>query len=66
MNELTFSLKDNSGRTDELNETISITFSVPEGMSIWILHRYCKQFAAAMGYAEASIEEYFGETCWDD
>lgn len=65
MNELTFSLKDNSGRVDELNETISVTFTVPDDMSIWTFHRYCKQFAAAMGYAEKSIEKYFGETCWD-
>ena len=66
MNELTFSLKDNSDRNDELNETISVTFTVPEGMSIMTLHRYCKQFAAAMGYTEESIEECFGKTCWDD
>ena len=29
-------------------------------------HRMCKAFAAAVGYAEASIEKYFGPSCWED
>ncbi len=30
------------------------------------LHRNLKSFARALGYAEQTVEEYFGEDYWND
>lgn len=66
MNELVFSLHDNSGDESELNQTTTVVFNVPEGMHINTLHRLCKSFALALGYTEQTVENCFGETMWED
>lgn len=50
--------------TDEGNITTNISFTVPPGANIATFHEMCRKFAAAVGYAEKSITEYFGE--WND
>lgn len=47
-------------------ESTSVTFTMPEDYTIYTLHRLCKRFAAALGYAESTIEKAFGETVWED
>ena len=47
-------------------ESISLSFDVNEGPSIYKFHRMCKKFAATCGYAEKSIEEAFGETVYEE
>lgn len=47
-------------------EDVDLRFGVNPDMNIWQLKRLCKRFAAAMGFAEGSIEEAFGEDTWDD
>lgn len=66
MNSLSFWLEDNSGRTDELNETMHVEFAVPEDMNIYTYHRFCKMFALAMGYTEKTVDDCFGETVYLD
>lgn len=41
-------------------------FQISSDASIAEIHRLCKTIAAMLGYSEKSIEEYFGETCFDD
>ena len=38
-----------------------LNFIVSEDMTIWELHRLCKRFALALGYAEKNFEDVFGE-----
>ena len=38
-----------------------LNFIVSEDMTIWELHRLCKRFALALGYAEKNVEDVFGE-----
>lgn len=66
MDKLIFKYKDKSGQEDEYNQTVTVSYNVPEGMSIYTLHRLCKKFALTMGYADASVESVFGETQWND
>ena len=49
--------------TDENGVMTSLSFTVPEsgGVHISSIHRMCYTFALALGYAEKSVEEYFGE-----
>ena len=59
-----FSLVDD--REDEFNESVDLSFDLyadpdDEIMSMETYHNYCKRFAAAMGFAQATIEEWFGE-----
>lgn len=52
---------------DEDNgESITLSFDVNDGPSIYKFHRMCKQFAAACGYTEKSIEEAFGATVYEE
>lgn len=52
--------------SDEHGVMTSLSFTVPAvGTHISSFHRMCCSFAAALGYCEKSIEEYFGETCDD-
>lgn len=41
-------------------------FQISADAHISEIHRLCKSIAALLGYSEKSIEEYFGETCFDD
>ena len=48
--------------SDENGVMTSVSFTVPAtGTHISSFHRMCCSFAAAVGYAEKSIEAYFGE-----
>ena len=47
----------------EPNLTIQFETEAPH---ISEFHRMCKAFAAAVGYADKSIEEYFGPSYWED
>ena len=47
-------------------ESISLTFDVHEGPSIYKFHRMCKKFAAACGYPDKIIEETFGESIYEE
>ena len=40
---------------------VDLRFSVPTDMTLEELHTLCKRFALACGYAEASVEQVFGE-----
>ena len=44
---------------------IDLRFNIEPGFDIWTFKNYCMRFAAAMGYAEKSIEKAFGEEVWD-
>ena len=64
-NSMKFILKDNTNK-NEYNESCEMTktwYSTPESeiMSMEEYYMFCKQFAAAMGYSEKTIEEWFGE-----
>jgi hypothetical protein len=40
---------------------INLSFTVPtDGTRIGTFHSMCRKFALALGYAEKSVEEYFG------
>lgn len=52
--------------TETNGESISLSFDIEKGPSIYKFHRMCKQFAAACGYTEKSIEEAFGETVYEE
>lgn len=41
-------------------------FELSSDAHISEIHRLCKTIAAMLGYSEKSIEEYFGETCFDE
>lgn len=49
--------------TDENGVMMSLSFTVPksDGVHISSIHSMCYTFALALGYAEKSVEEYFGE-----
>lgn len=52
--------------SDENNIMTTVTFTVPAvGTHISSFHRMCYSFARAIGYADKSIEKYFGETDLD-
>ena len=62
--ELRFCLDDY--RDSIYNESIDLTYSLygsesDEILSLDIFRGYCRQFAAAMGYSEKTINEVFGE-----
>ena len=53
-------------REDRFNESTDLTFALygdvdDEVMSINAYHSFCKKFAAAMGFTEKTIDEWFGE-----
>lgn len=52
--------------TETNGESISLSFEVDEGPSIYKFHHMCKKFAAACGYTEKSIEKAFGETVYEE
>lgn len=62
--QMNFSLDDY--RLMEYNESIDCSFSLygdedDEVMSIENYYLFCKRFASAMGFAEKTIEEWFGD-----
>jgi hypothetical protein len=53
-------------REDEFNESTSCDFSIwkswkDDSMTIEDYWSFCKRFAAAMGYCERAINDWFGE-----
>ena len=44
---------------------IDVRFGVSPDISLHQFHRLCKLFALTMGYPESSVEETFGEDCWE-
>ena len=46
-------------------EDVDVRFGVNPDISLHQFHRLCKRFALAMGYPESSVEEAFGEDCWE-
>lgn len=46
-------------------EDIDVRFGVTHDIGLSQFHRLCKRFALAMGYPESSVEEIFGEDCWE-
>ncbi len=52
-------------REDKFNESVDCTFAIWDnpigGMDIELYWCFCRQFAAAMGYSEETIREWFGE-----
>lgn len=64
-NKIKFELIDNT-RLNTFNETCKIEKAwygeMEDGqiLDIETYHTYCKEFAAAMGFAEKTIEEWFG------
>lgn len=65
-NKIRFELIDNV-RNDRFNETTIMEkqwygeSETGEVLDIETFHTLCKEFAAAMGYQEKTIEEWFGE-----
>lgn len=51
---------------DPIYEDMDLTYEVDEDMHISTLHRLCKSFARAAGFGEQLVENYFGETQWED
>ena len=52
--------------SNEDNVVTTLTFTVPAvGTHIATFHDMCVKFAQACGYANKSIEEYFGDN-WDE
>ena len=43
-----------------------LEFECSEDMPLSEFHRLCKYAAAAMGFGERTIEEYFGESHFED
>lgn len=65
-NTMKFILKDGTNKNEynESCEMVKTWYSNPEEAEIMSMEEYyvfCKQFAAAMGYPEKTIEEWFGE-----
>ena len=52
-------------REDKFNESVDCTFAIwetPEaGMSIELYWSMCRRFAAAIGFGEETIKEWFGD-----
>lgn len=50
---------------DRCNESVRCSYplwGVPgEGLNIETYYRYCRQFAAAIGFGEATINKWFGD-----
>ena len=44
----------------DFEEPTQITFELPDGMTIGGFKTICKRLASAIGFAEASIEDEFG------
>lgn len=52
----------NFSHSNEDGVMTSLSFVVPSvGMRIETFHSMCRKFASALGYAEKSIDEWFGE-----
>ncbi len=45
---------------------IELSAEVPTEVGIGELHDLCKKFMFALGYTEKTIDEYFGESIWDE
>ena len=52
--------------TEDDGKITTVSFAIPNDVTIYEFHRMCKKFAAACGYAEKSIEEAFGENVYDE
>jgi len=45
---------------------INLTYDEAEGLHAAKFHRICKQFARLVGFAEETVEKYFGADQYDD
>ena len=46
---------------NEFAPNVNLTFRTTPDMTIGELQSFCKKFAKALGYADESVEEVFGE-----
>jgi hypothetical protein len=65
-NVMKFILKDGTNKNEynESCEMVKSWYSTPEEVGIMSIEDYyylCRQFAAAMGFGEKTIDEWFGE-----
>ena len=51
---------------EKIKHEATLNYTYPGGMDIAAFHRACKRFGYALGFAQKSIEEYFGEDSYDD
>lgn len=51
---------------DKTDHEINLSYSYPDGMSVSEFHRACKRFGYALGFAQDTIEKYFGEDTWEE
>ena len=51
---------------NKCGNTLKMTYSIDPDASIWKIHELCKRFCLAMGFAEETVENAFGETVFDD
>ena len=50
---------------DKTKHEMHLSYSFPGGMSVAAFHRACKRFGYALGFAQESLEKYFGEDNWE-
>lgn len=50
---------------NSIEENVALRFIVNDNIHISEFHALCKRFALACGYAEKSVEDYFGETSYE-
>lgn len=51
---------------DEYSQEVHVSFTISEDHDIYDVHRLCKRFCQALGFADKCIEEAFGETVYRD
>ena len=51
---------------DKEVRSFHLSTEVHDGIHLARLHRMCKAFAYSLGFADKSIEEFFGESRYDD
>lgn len=62
--EITFFFTESEGDNEVKN--IHLSAEAPYGLHLAYLHRMCKSFAYTIGFSNKSIEEFFGESRYDD
>lgn len=51
---------------EETSNEMHLSYSFSGGMNVAAFHRACKRFGYALGFAQESLEKYFGEDNWED
>lgn len=62
-NKVTFIYEEND---NQYGHDLRMQYTIDPDASIWELHDMCKRFMIAMGFAEKTVEEAFGESVFDD